>query len=179
MKTKTKRIVIASIFAVIISVVLFIVIAEVLANRAPQEPPRLYVNHRIGGATGQYIQAIDLSYEWRIGFRGSHFITRDPAMVFWARSNRDLSGNTLHLDDVGGEIELYFSDDLIPNSIYVRRWNAALVGNDIAILSQYESVAVSDNRTIRINYEDGNDYIYEVEAIWSRGYAFFTFRIKN
>jgi len=43
--------------------------------------------------------------------------------------------------------------------------------------SQYEFVAVNNNR---IHLSDGgNDYIYEVEAVWSQGRSFYAFRIDS
>jgi len=96
----------------------------------------------------------------------------------------DYSEITLRLESESAEMKLRFGDHYPPQSVSVQRWNAKYVGTrDAEVWESSEPVAVNKNK-IQIN-DDGNNYIYEVHAGWSKGklrgngYSYYVFRVDS
>ena len=139
----------------------------------------------------QHIRAVQLSNNWTVRFGeesvdycalGHHSLDvwALDLLHFWAV---DLMECTFFLNNIGGEIEIAFSDNFLPNTVHVRRWPTKFAtsvdgdGRNIDLWSQYEIVRGSNN--IFRTKNDDIDYIYEVEAIWVQGRSFYTFCINS
>lgn len=161
----------------------------------PALPPGLSVRFSTEGSPAQELQTAQLSATWdpNIDAEGNRIedgpwsgvmnASADHPLDIFVLDFNNSDGLTVYLDGADGKIELEFSNNFLPHSVYVRRWNAEFAvsvnggGSDMALWSQYESVTVSDN--IIFISDDGNDYIYEVDAIWPQGRSSYTFRINS
>jgi len=161
----------------------------------PARTPQLYVRFRTEGLPAQQFRAAQLSTDWdptigadgqRIGdgpWTGAFSASSPHPLDIFVLDFYDSDGITFYLDGIDGEMELQFGDNFPPHSIYVRRWNAEFAvsvnggGSDMALWPQYESV--EENGNIVLISDDGNDYIYEVDARWLQGRSFYTFRINS
>lgn len=163
--------------------------------QGPRSTPQLYVSLRTESLPIQHARAAQLSNSWNTidqagnlidGFCASAHHPLDMWALDFCESfmpSERLDEITFHLADADGEIELQFSDNFPPRTVNVRWWNAEFAtsvnggGSNMDLWWEYESLEIIDN-IIRIS-NDGKDYIYEVEAIWSQGRSFYTFRIDN
>jgi len=161
----------------------------------PERTPQLYVSVHMEDSPIQQLRVAQLSTDWdpNIGadgnlvgdgpWTGGFSASADHPLDFFLLDSNDSDRFIFYLNGADGKIELQFGDNFPPDSIFVRRWNAEFAvsvnggGSDMALWSQYEFVEVTDN-IIRIR-NDGNDYIYEVDAIWPQGRSSFTFRIDS
>lgn len=143
--------------------------------------------------SAQSFQALQLSNNWwptisdeNAPQSGGYCATSYHPIDAWARDflnylGREEDAVTFFLYGTEGEIELLFSDNFPPQAIYVRRWPAEFAvlladgSSDMELWFQYEPVEINDN-TFRI-INDGNNYIYEIEAIWPQGRSSYTFRV--
>lgn len=161
----------------------------------PKRTPQLYVSFRTENLPIQQFQAAQLSADWdpNIGtdgqligdgpWTGGFSASAGHPLDIFVLDFYDSDGITFYLDGVDGEIELQFGDNFPPHSVYVRRWPATFAvpvdggGSDMDLWAQYELIAIVD-AIIHIN-DNGNDYIYKVEARWPQGFSFYTFRINS
>ena len=159
----------------------------------PRRTPQLYVSLNIEDMSAQSFQALQLSNNWwptisdeNAPQSGGYCATSYHPIDAWARDflnylGREEDAVTFFLYGTEGEIELLFSDNFPPQAIYVRRWPAEFAvlladgSSDMELWFQYEPVEINDN-TFRI-INDGNNYIYEIEAIWPQGRSSYTFRV--
>jgi len=182
MQAKTKKLIIFISFFVAIVVFVVIFFRLNFAIHQPRHAPQLSVTLTVDDLPQQHIQALQLSNKWTffdVGgrWRGGYTATAELPLDFWAFAPWDFSEVIFYLDYTNGKIELHFSDDFPPDSLYFRRWNVELIGSstDLWPLNPFTEV---ENNTIIIN-NSGNDYIYEVRAIWSQGESTYTFRING
>ena len=165
---------------------------------APARTPLLYATVISDGLAVQHFQTLQLSNSWSTGT----FTDADGNMVFgpeycassfhpldvWALDilawlEWEDDAVTIRLDGADVEVALQFSDDFPPDTIYARRWPAEFAdsvndgGSDMGLWFQYEPVEISGN-IIRVR-DDGNDYIYEIEAMWRQGRSSYTFRVES
>jgi len=161
----------------------------------PTHTPQLYVNFHTEGLSIQHFRAVQLSNDWFPNFddegeslSGGYSASSHHPLDVWALDlsdfwTVDLDTITLRLNGADGEMEIQFSDNFPPHTVYVRRWPAEFSvsvndgGSDMDLWSQYELVEINNN-IIRIS-NDSRDYIYEVEARWSQGWSSYTFRINS
>ena len=161
----------------------------------PTYAPQLYVNFHTDSLTMQRFRAVQLSNDWFPNFddegeslSGGYSASSHHPLDVWALDlsdfwTVDLDTITLRLNGADGEMEIQFSDNFPPHTVYVRRWPAEFSvsvndgGSDMDLWSQYELVEINNN-IIRIS-NDSRDYIYEVEARWSQGWSSYTFRINS
>jgi hypothetical protein len=86
--------------------------------------------------------------------------------------------STLFIDTENCIIEIQFTDDYLPETVVVQRWNTKYVENKQDYAGGYfngEPVPI-DGFTFRIS-DDGDDYIYEVHATWLPGNSYYAFMI--
>ena len=161
----------------------------------PERTPQLYVSFSAESSPVQHFQAVQLSNNWFPYFHdenafltGGFCASSHHPLDVWALDlsdfwDVDLNKITFSLDVTEAEIQLQFSDNFLPHHLYVRRWPANFTssvnygGSDMDLWFQYEVIEIHNN-IFRIN-ADGNDYIYEVDAIWLQGRSSYTFRIDN
>ena len=175
----------------------FVTYAFYVTNSLPVDGPRrtplLYVSVTVEGSPIQHFQTLQLSNSWspikpdgliRPGYCASSVHPLDVwALDFLAWLDWDDDAVTIKLNGASGEIELIFSDDFPPHTVYARRWPAKFSapvndgGADMDLWFQYEPVEINGN-IIRIN-DDGSDYIYEIDAIWPQGRSSYTFRVDS
>ena len=157
---------------------IFLLIGILIVIRPPAQTPQLSVRLRTESAPTQHLQTAQLSNNWDIGTR-AYCISSFHPLDFWTESwvYIDFDAFVLQLDGADGEIDLQFSNNFLPHTVYVRRWNAKFVGQAFDMQFEYEPIEIS-NHIIRVS-DDGNDYIYEVEAIWAHGRSSYTFRIDS
>jgi len=79
----------------------------------------------------------------------------------------DYRSATLRLTDVNDTIELRFADDFAPDSISVECWLAifATGRQDVYTFAPAGTPVDAENDRIPV-CDDGNDYIYVIEAVW-------------
>jgi len=164
----------------------------------PRRTPQLYVSLYTEGLEqpSQYFQSMQLSNNWfpdivsndGHSLSGGFCATSYHPLDVWARDFLATLGwaedaVTFRLYENEAEIELMFSDDFPPHTIYVRRWPASFAAptdsgvSDMDLWFQYELVEVSNSRFRVVN--DGNSYIYEVDAIWQQGRSSYAFRVDT
>ena len=86
---------------------------------------------------------------------------------------------TLRLNGNDGEISFFFGGGYSPKSVSIKRWNAIhYMGREFieSSFNQNEPVAIIGN-TLRVG-NDGNDYIYEVYAVFEQGSVYYAFRMN-
>ena len=161
----------------------------------PRRTPQLYVSLKAEGCTPQYFQALQLSNNWWPSagdidspLAGGYCATSYHPLDVWARDflaelGWDDDAVTFRLGGGSGEVELGFSDDFLPHTVYVRRWPAEFAaltsdgGSNMDLWFAYEAVEVFNN--VFAVSDDGNDYIYEVEALWRQGRSSYAFRVDS
>ena len=163
--------------------------ASTAAVNAPARTPQLYVNFISDSLPPQNFQAVQLSNNWGSHGMAVYCATGHHPLDVWALDlsdfwTVDLNEVTIPLNNAGGKIELRFSDDFPANTVVVRRWNAEHAvsvnggGSNMDLWGQYKSVEINNN--IILVSDDGNDYIYEVEARWlNYGGSSYTFRVNS
>jgi len=164
-------------------------LAEDIAIHPLLQTPQLYVSLQAEGLPPQRFRAAQLATRWEFtdadGYLRGFCASSDHPLDFWIFDLWDTSGLTLYIaDGTDGELEIEFSGGFPPpDSMYIRRWDAAFAvsvndgGSDMELWFQYESVE-ADGSQIRVS-ADSNDFIYEVEAIWPQGRSTYTFRIDR
>ena len=172
--------------AIVVLTLLFVVFLNACNFRtsAPLEVPQLYVSLNTDSLPIQNFQAAGLSYSWYSGAtdrQGNHVrgsgASADHPLDFWLMKSINLDAFTAELDGGSSEIELRFSDNFPPHTVYVRRWSIEFIGRASEVQFQYEPVKLEGN-IIRIS-DDGTDYIYEVDAKWEQGRSSYAFRINS
>jgi len=157
-------------------------------KEVPESRPRLYLVFETENSSLQYFESAQLSGSWGwscIGAdhctEGGYSASADHPLDFWIAEEwtQDILDRYLvYLNSTEGRVELQFSDDFLPHTIYVRRWHEEFLGQGASdIIFQYESIEL-DGHTFYIT-NDGHDYIYEVRAIWAQGNSSYTFRINS
>jgi len=144
---------------------------------SPENPPRLFVT--LQAETVQQIQAVGLGQSWTIFDEHGNIVyafnSDSPSPLQLLPSDFDEA--TFYLNHTSSEIEMYFSDNFPPHTVYVRRWPAEYALSDQVLYYQYEAVVISNNI---VNVSDNRrNYIYEVKAIWEQGRATFAFRLNS
>jgi len=152
----------------------------------PEKTPRLYISFISEDLLPQYVQVAQLMHDWDPGttdrrgrFIGAYCASGEHPLDFWRESWEciDFSAFRFHLEATGVEIELQFSDDFPPHTVSARRWSAEFIGQVCDMQFRYEPVEINDN-IIPVS-DDGNDYIYEIDAIWEQGRSRYTFRLDS
>ena len=167
--------------------IIFVFIALLSLVACSSSPPQLYVGLSVGETPMQHLRAIQGSVLWDVGDRSFSATDLHP-LDLWALDladflPMDISEITFQLDGSDGEVRLQFRGGFPPRSVHVRRWNAEVArsvdggGSDMDLWSQYESIEIKNNRFQISN--DGNDYIYDVKAVWGQGYSSYAFRIDS
>ena len=182
MQAKTRKLIILISFLVVIMVFAVIFFRLNFAILEPRQTPQLSVTLTIDGLPNQHIQALQLSNKWTVvdvrgRYRGGYVASAELTLDFWAFTPWDFSEVIFYLDCTNGRMELYFSDDFPPDSVYFRRWNAELIGSSVDLWPLNPFVEI-ENNTIIVS-DSANDYIYEVRAVWSQGESIYTFRING
>jgi hypothetical protein len=141
----------------------------------PQKAPSLEVN-----AGRESVQALQLTTSWFFlneDGTGGGYEADSPHALQLPLSEFDRA--SVALAAVNNEMILLFSDNLQPDSIIVRRWRAEHGGrSDVSdVLNISEAVSIKDNVISVAN--DGQSYIYEVEASWEQGRSRYTFRVAG
>jgi len=147
----------------------------------PSQSPQLYVSLITGDLSAQDFRAAQGTVSW-IYYEASG----EHPLDFWKET---LDGIDFSLfigqleDSNGGEIQLQFSH-FPPNTVVVQRWSSEFIGMSDQMWNRYDPVEINDN-IIRVT-DTGNDYIYQVIAIWEQddnmpvsAKAFYTFRINS
>ena len=124
----------------------------------------------------QRIQAEQLTTSWSSNSGTGYEVDSDHPLALEQDRYSEIA---LCIAGESCEIKLIFSDKYPPQSISAQRWNAEYIssGKDISdeVRDKSEQVEVEDNKIIV--YDDGNDYIYEIYAVWNNGnsrYSFYT-----
>jgi len=146
----------------------------------PESAPQLDVVLINNKAPEQQIRAIQLTNSWFIEYEdgtghGYNACSSGPLQV----DPSDYANANLSLESANSEIELRFSDNYPPQSVFARCWLAEYAkggqnAHDIA--DEGEFVKVSGN-TIFVS-ADENDYIYEIQAEWQNGMSWYAFRVE-
>jgi len=153
---------------------------------APEKAPQLEVVHTNGSSPEQRVQAIQLTTSWIFADNngnGRGYEADSPHALQLPPNAFDEA--KIRLVNERNRIEFFFSDDYLPESISVLRWNVDYARNDEndglqnidEALQKSEYVAVNSN-SINVN-NDGCDYIYEMHATWSNGNSYYTFRTES
>jgi len=145
----------------------------------PEQIPSIYANISENGLDTQRIRVASGSASWSyLEASGDH------PLDFWEESWDCIDFNAFRasLEHTESEVEISFTSDFPPTSLTVRRWNTEFIGMSPEMWNNYEHVEITDN-TIRI-HNDGNDYIYQLEARWIHGdtqigWASLTFRLDG
>jgi hypothetical protein len=141
----------------------------------PQRAPSLEVS-----SGRQSVQALQLTTSWiwkNADGTGGGYEADSPHALQLPQSEFDRA--SIALAAVNNEMILLFSDNLQPDSIIVRRWRAEHGGRQdlSAVLDLSEIVSVNGNVIPITN--NGQSYIYEVEASWEQGRSRYTFRVAG
>jgi hypothetical protein len=150
---------------------------EALIN-APKTAPMLYATV-LAGDSSQTVEARQLTTSWRVmndQINGSGYNSDSSGPLSIPPERMKVS--TLFIDTEYCIIELKFTDDYLPESIFIQRWGASSVENNQDYAGEYfngEPVPV-DGLTFQIN-DDGDDFIYEVHATWLPGNSNYAFMI--
>ena len=158
--------------------------SNIIPKKIPKKTPMLDINlvtmttnDDSQTQISQNIQAAQLTNTWYVVKKngvGSGY-SSDSFHPLQRRSGYD--DVTLSLNN-GGTITLLFSDKYMPQSVSVHRWNAEYAGKDLVDpWGKAESINVVSN-TFQVS-DDGNDYIYEVNANWQEGKSSYVFRIDS
>jgi len=147
------------------------------SERAPQLEVSLIINgNRV---SEKPIEAAQLTTSW------SYIDENGNSVGYEADSPHALQLDnyddiTLRLNGNGGEISFYFGGGYNPQSVSVQRWNAIhYMGREFieSSFNQHEPAAVVRGNTLSV-YNDGNDYIYEVYAVFEQGSVYYAFRVN-
>ena len=148
-------------------------------TKLPKRAPQLEIILMEDGIAEHRIQAAQLTTSWYFDNgdgTGTGYNADSPHPLQLAGYDE----YTLQISDIDGEIILSFSDNYPPQSVSVQRWDAvyAVGGQDIqAALDKGEHVQADGNKFHII--DDGNDYIYEINAKWEQGISYYSFRTKT
>jgi hypothetical protein len=159
----------------------FKIVREFELADIPGQSPQLYINIIADGLPPQRLQAAKgttswfpagaFMDRWQVGdtISGGYEATGDHPLNFWRETWECIDFDLFRtgLDGTEGVIEIRLESNFPPTSLYVRRWSTELIGTASEMWNDYEPVEVIGN-LLRI-HNDGNDYIYEVEARWARG----------
>ena len=148
---------------------------ETKETMPPEKAPRLEISFMEDGLSEQQIQAAQLTTGWHVtGENGEIYGYESDSLH--AMQLHDYDDIMLQLYKTGGEIVFRFTDDYLPQSISVQRWNAKYTGDDLTgIWDNGEPIELLENG-FSIN-DDGHDYIYEVYAKWEQGSSWYSFRV--
>jgi hypothetical protein len=143
----------------------------------PERTPLLDVDLSGGAGTQpQSVRATQLTNSWQtVDADGNGFGYFSDSVH--PLQMQDYDAVTLALDNEDARIALRFGD-YAPQSVRVQRWNATYAGTeDRNLLDGGEPIA-ADKTGFDVG-DDGNDYIYEVYAMWPEGDSSYAFRIDS
>ena len=159
---------------------LFLTQADILHNEAlinaPRTAPKLYVALEAADRA-QTAEALQLTTGWSIMYdqvNGFGYFTDSSGPL--STLPEQTAASTIMVDGENCILKLQFTDDYLPEVVYIKRWNVEQVEN----MQDFDSVYLSgepvpvDDFTFRIS-NDGHSYIYEVHAKWLPGYSYFAF----
>jgi len=161
--------------AVAIAIIFGIAACGASDTRTPTESPNLYAILTIEGQSTQRIRAIQGVTNWFWNGGGYMSDSAHPLQL----NQRNFDTATLSLHGADGEIVLELSGNYPPTSIYARRWRAeyATGGQPTdEMFDNWEPIEV-DGTVMRIN-NNGEDYIYEISAIWPDTDSFATYALR-
>ena len=161
----------------------FLTEADILSNEAlinaPKTAPKLYITLSEDD-TSQTVEALQLTTSWSVMYdqingTGYYADSSGPLSI----PPEHMEARTLQFDSDNCMIELQFTDDYLPDSVFVQRWNTQYVetNNDYTGGYIYGEPVPVDRLTLQTS-DDGCDYIYEVHATWLPGNSYYAFRVN-
>jgi hypothetical protein len=175
-KKPSRVIIVALVMFVVLSVGFALNKSTMTSNDPPRKTPLLSIVLIEKNQPKQYIQSAQLTNGWSFDNKDGTSTSYEADSFHPLQIPEGYDEITGLLSDISGEIALQFSDNNLPLSVSVQRWDAKYSGADsVDVWDSGEQIAVTDN-AFQI-FHDGNNYVYEVYAKWEQGYSWYVFRV--